>query len=208
MSKYLLSTLIFLVLVSCMNQNQSGEAMVDSDSENQEVLQGELARLLETKVLTDTLISQNKLQLEILVQQPDSEKLMVVVNEEFPEEVERTFNIWRDSEDRIVFIGEYPHSRSGDWYIEYKHYFNEAGETFAFERITNFFNSMCADAVAYEVITDFYNSEFSKLYQIYALTDLEGETLNKEECVFHYDYPYEISRSLESCLRKINHQMK
>ena len=184
--------------------------MVESvtDSGSKEVQQEKVEKLIERRALIDTLVIQSNLQVEVLVQQPDSERLVVVINEEFPEEVETTFNIWRDSDGTIVFIGEYPYSESGDWYIEYKHYFNEAGETFAFERITNFFNSICTDEVAYERITDFYDSEFRKLHQVYTLTDLEGDRLNKEECEFHYDYSYEVSKSLDAYLKKIQYRSK
>jgi hypothetical protein len=210
MIRYLLFILVFLLLASCINQSQPEEAILESvtNSKNQEALQGEVVRLVERKAFIDTLISHNKLQVEVLVQQPDSEKLIVVVNEEFPEEVERTFNIWRDSDGRIVFIGEYPYSESGDWYIEYKHYFNEAGETFAFERITNFFNSICTDGVAREVILDFYDSNFRKLHQVYSLTDMDANKLNKEECGFPYDYPYVFSQSLDSYVEMMNYLRK
>ena len=131
-----------------------------------------------------------------------------MLNEDFPEEVEKTFNIWRDANGKIVFVGEYPFSESGDWYIEYKHYFNDTGETFAFERRTNFFNSICTEDVAYEVITDFYDVDFRKLHQVYSLTDLQGDSLNKEECEFHYDYPYKVSPSLEAYLKRIQYKVK
>src|SRR5690606_579000 len=100
----------------------------------------------------------------------------------------------------IVATFESPSSESGDWNIVYTHYFDSEGKTFAFERQTYFYNSMCTEGLAHEIITNFYNNDFSVLDKKYQLTDEYGKNLHKDSCQFPYDYSYEISENSEDYL--------
>lgn len=162
-------------------------------------------RLIIKKSEIDTLQSHDKLKLEVFVKVPNKEKLTLVINKNWPEIVELTYNIWKNEKENIVMIGEFPFSESGDWHIEYKHYFDENEKTFAFERNTNFFNSICTDEVAYEKIIEFYDLNFNRVEKDYSLTDKNKTELKKEDCEMNYDFPFEVSDNLKNYLKKINY---
>lgn len=207
MKGYTLVFLVGLLGISCSNQNTPISA--NSGLAVESTKKSESADVLETlkvkKALTDTLVATNILTVEILVKEPGNKKLVVVVNENFPEEVEVTYNILRNADGKILLVGEYPYSESGDWDIGYEHYFDESGLTFSFQKRTNFFNSFCTDGVAYENVVEYYDSSFNRLHQAYSLIDENKQTLKKEECEFPYDYPYEVSNSLKEYLKRINY---
>jgi hypothetical protein len=123
-----------------------------------------------------------------------------------PDETETSFNILRDSLRRIVAITESPYSQSGDWFLTLVHYFDKNGQTFAFERQTNFFNSGCTEGVAYETKTEYYDNDFKLIRRQYKLVDEKGLALNKDSCTFMYDYSYKVFPSVDKLLQvsKIN----
>lgn len=156
-------TIIFGLFSSCNSTNSktTSETTLQSLS-NQETL-----NLLKNKKRNiDTLFARNTKKLIVLVKLTDQEELAPVLNGEFSENVETTFNILKDSLGHIITISEYPFSESGDWDITFTHYFDENGKTFAFERKTNFFNSVCTDGVAFETKTEFYDINFKSIDKI------------------------------------------
>lgn len=207
--------LILFITVSCSDISDTKQVSSDLKTDlNEEKINRStellpepdiLERLKGQKSQIDTLAARKELKFEVLVKEPNKEKLTIVINQQWPEIVETTFNIWRNSEGQIKRIGEYPFSESGDWNIGYEHYFDKNGKTFSFERNTNFFNSICTDGVAYEKIIEFYNSDFNRLDRIYSLTDKGKQELKKEDCVMNYDYPYDVSNNLENYIKRINY---
>jgi hypothetical protein len=207
--------LILFIFVSCQQKSETKKITSDlqTDIKEDKVNRSNellpepdiIERLKGQKIIIDTLQSQNKLKLEVLVKEPNKEKLTIVLNENWPETIETTYNIWKNEKGNIILIGEFPTSESGDWYIEYLHYFDKKEKTFVFQRTTNFFNSMCADGVAYEKIVEYYNSDFNRIERNYSLADKNKKELKKEDSAMHYDYPFEISNNLKSYLNKINH---
>lgn len=207
MKVYSLLLLVGLSVLSCSSKETStstNSGLAVDPTEKITSVAG-LEKLKIKKAQTDTLVSKNSLTLEILVKEPESDKLVVVVNENYPDEVEVTYNIWRNADGKILLVGEYPYSQSGDWDIGYEHYFDESGLTFSFQKRTNFFNSFCADGVAYENVVEYYDSSFNRLHQTYSLIDENKQNLKKEDCEFPYDYPYEVSNSLKDYLKRINY---
>jgi hypothetical protein len=207
--------LILFIFVSCQQKSETKKITSDlqTDIKEDKVNRSNellpepdiIERLKGQKIIIDTLQSQNKLKLEVLVKEPNKEKLTIVLNENWPETIETTYNIWKNEKGNIILIGEFPTSESGDWYIEYLHYFDKKEKTFVFQRTTNFFNSMCADGVAYEKIVEYYNSDFNRIERNYSLADKNKKELKKEDSAMHYDYPFEISNNLKSYLNKINY---
>jgi hypothetical protein len=162
-------------------------------------------RLKGQKMNIDNLESQNKLKLEVFVKEPNKETLTLVINENWPEIIETTYNVWKNENENIVKIGEFPFSESGDWEIEYEHYFDKKGRTFVFERNTSFFNSICAEGIAYEKITEFYNLDFNRIDRNYSLIDKNKTELKKENCEMNYDFPFEVYNNLKNYQNEINY---
>ncbi|WP_020534014.1 hypothetical protein [Flexithrix dorotheae] len=206
----LLYFLSFILVFSCSKKEESKKISGHSTDTVEKVNRSTelipepdiIERLKYQKTEIDSLISKKELSLEVYAKIIGEEKTVLVKNEDWPENMETTFNIWKDRDGEILFIGEYPISESGDWFIGYHHYFDESGKTFAFERITSFFNSSCTERAANEIITDFYNKDFNRIDRIYLLKDENGQNLKKEECVFNYDYPYEVLGTLNKYLIK------
>jgi hypothetical protein len=158
-------------------------------------------RLQYQKASIDTSFSHNRDNIEVLIKLPDKTDLMSFKDTILPDETERSFNILRDSLRHIVAITESPYSQSGDWFLTLTHYFDNNGQTFAFERQTNFFNSGCTEGVAYETKTEYYNSDFKLIRKEYKLVDEKGRNLNKDSCAFMYSYGYKVLPSVDKYLQ-------
>jgi len=207
--------LIIFIFISCQQKSETKKITSDLQTDIKEdkvnrstelLPEPDLIERLEgQKIIIDTLLSQKKLKLEVLVKEPNNEKLTIVLNENWPETIETTYNIWKNENGNIILIGEFPNSESGDWYIEYLQYFDKNEKVFVFQRNTNFFNSMCTDGVAYEKITEYYNSDFNRIERNYSLTDKNKKELKKDDCAMYYDYPFEVSDNLKNYLKKINY---
>lgn len=160
-----------------------------------------LERLKYQKTNIDTLFNQSKDKLIVLAKLADKGETIQIKNGNFPDNVETTFNILKDSLGRVITSSEFPFSESGDWNIILTHYFDKDGKTFAFERQTNFFNSICTDGVAYETQTEFYDSDFQLIDKMYKLVDEKNKTLQKDSCQFPYDYEYKVSADIDKYLK-------
>lgn len=187
MRQLLLQALIGLSIASCNTNNRGTQ--IDAKT----ALQGLNKETLQVrKVLVDTLLSQRKGKLLVFVKVPKRHKLIEVKNENWPEEIETTYNVLKDTSGHIVMFLESPYSESGDWNITLSHYFDADGKTFAFSKRTNFFNSGCTEGVAYEAITEYYDKSFKRLSKEYKLVDENGKALSKPACEIPYDEPYTV----------------
>ena len=191
---------IFLGLFSSCNSTNS---KITSNTTLQSLSNPKTLNLLKNKKRNiDTLFAQNTKKLIVLVKLADQDELAIVNNGDFPENVETTFNILKDSLGHIIRISEFPFSESGDWDITFSHYYDENGKTFAFERKTNFFNSVCTDGVAFETKTEFYDINFKSINKIYNLIDEKKQDLRNKNCELPYDYEYKVSADIDQYLKK------
>lgn len=179
---------VLALLTACRHKNNSGAMQHPSTKKSLE------RTLKKLKDSIDKLVSSvDSGKIIVLVKLPNSSQLVRVINEKFPDDVEITYNIFRNQEGHIVFAGQAPESESGDWDIEYQSYFDKNGKLFAFERIAGFFNSECTkdDDAAHETLVKYY-SNGKLIDSTYTLTDSKKRPLVKSKCVFNYDYPYTI----------------
>ncbi|MDA3614340.1 hypothetical protein [Polluticaenibacter yanchengensis] len=160
-----------------------------------------LERLKYQKTNIDALFNHSKDKLIVFAKLMDKDEPVQIKNGNFPDNVETTFNILKDSLGNIVTISEFPFNKSGDWNIIFTHYFDKDGKTFAFERQTNFFNSICTDGVAYETRTEFYNSDFQIIDKTYRLVDEKNCMIQKDSCQFPYDNEYKVLADIDIYLR-------
>lgn len=152
------------------------------------------------KASTDSLFNQHRDELIVLAKLTDTNEPKIIEAGMFPGNVETTFNILTDSLGQILRISELPYSESGDWLIVFSHYFDTDGKTFAFERQTNFFNSICTEGLAFETRSEFYTVDFQVLDKNYKLVDEKNIPLEKDNCQLPYDYNYEISPGVKTYL--------
>jgi len=161
-----------------------------------------LPQLIQQKKGIDTLFQQRKGTFLVFAKQEDSLVPVQIFGTDFPENIATTYNILKDRSGKIVRISEMPYSETGDWQIIYNYYFDTLEKTFAFEKQTDFFNSLCTPGIAHEKETIFYDSNFQKLDSAFSLVDENYHRLKKDSCDFPYDYPYKISSNLSDYLQR------
>ena len=185
-------------------------ALIQALPEKEEKSIVSLQGIKHEKILLDSAIAKGTIKPEIWEKYTDQSSLKPFVEganptEEELEKLELTFNIFKNENNKIVAIAEYPFSKSGDGFIAKTHYFTEDGKTFAYERHTSFFNSGCAD-VAYETISYYYNPDFSLADSTYSLIDQDNKILKKQDCQMLYDEPITVNHDLNTYLIKINYK--
>ena len=161
----------------------------------------DVVSLKKQKAIIDSRLLHDQKSIIAFAKVPHKKELIKVKNNKWPDEVEYSYNILKDSANNIIMILQGPFSESGDWDISYIHYFDKAGKTFAFERRTNFFNSECTEGAAYEVVSNYYQDNFTKVDQTYKLTNKQGKSLAKSKCNFPYDFKYTIYKNVSECLK-------
>ncbi|WP_394772307.1 hypothetical protein [Mucilaginibacter sp.] len=160
-----------------------------------------LAKKKSNKEAIDQYISKYTKSVIILVKVPGKENLVPVKNENWPDEVEYTYNIYKNPAGKIIFIAQIPFSESGDWDIEYKHYFDEQGLTFAFSKEESVFDENVKGGVVREILLNYYDETFKNIRQINRLTDKDYKAIKKRKNGYDFrEYKYSIFKNLSSCL--------
>jgi hypothetical protein len=121
-------TIIFLLLTisSC------GQSRLTDQREKER-------REIEKQITTD------KDKLIVLVKVKGQVDLQTVINQNWPDNIETTYNILKNQQGQIIYVGEFPTSESGDWTLGLKHYFSGNGNLVAFEkRLSYFKQNVCA----------------------------------------------------------------
>lgn len=163
-----------------------------------------LTKLKNKRAAVDQFIIKHDKALIILVKVPGKTKLIKVINENWPDEIEYTYNILKDTTGRIILVSQIPFSQSGDWFITYTHYFDEKGNTYAFRKQTNIFDSDVKGGVIYETLLKYYDVNFSILKKNYTLQDKSGKTIKNNGHVDIYQYKYATYKNLDACLKGYN----
>lgn len=129
-------------------------------------------------------------------------KLIKTKTDEFPDDTEYVYNLLKDDSGHIALIEQIPYSRSGDWYVEWKHYFDANGKTFCFSNRQSVFNDDVKGGVAVDEMVDYYNPEFNKIDSKSRLTDKDDKTLERKKSEFDFrDYKYGIYKNVGECLK-------
>ncbi|MBC5774051.1 hypothetical protein H8S95_08240 [Pontibacter sp. KCTC 32443] len=184
MKSLLLLTVLSLAVFSCaqkVNEVQIKEINLSLD--NKELKK----KLYQQKAETDTLFKNKIEDILVLVKIPGDDKLIEVVNEEWPEEVEVTYNILKDASGSIIRISESPYSESGDWDIVYSYYFDNNGNAYANERIVSAFNTYCPDGVliegvSREIIVKLYNTNHTLIDSTHKMVDENDVDITVKKC--------------------------
>jgi hypothetical protein len=142
-----------------------------------------------TKKEIENLVRVNEDKLIVLVKLLDQESLKRVINREWPEDIETTFNILKNENGQIIYIGEFPTSQSGDWHLELKHYFADNGQLIAFDKRLAYFNRECTDGAVIEEVVEFYDNNFSIIKTTRKLADDKGNSMDENMCGDPYQWP-------------------
>ena len=186
---------IAILICACNSKNNR------SDSTSRLVPEPDLVKRLEYQKTTIDTLYNRKDNIILFVKLADKDELQQITHENFPESVEISFSILKDSLGKIISASEFPVSQSGDWYIVLTHYFDQNGKTFAFERQTNYFNIIYSDGVAYETKTEYYNENFEFLSSQYKLVDEKNQPLQKDSCGHPYNYDCKVLSDADKYLQ-------
>lgn len=165
---------------------------------------GSIDQLKVTIALIDTLILHNQGKLIFNTQaHPDSAYQTFSERKNLPDHYFNLITFW-EYDDRRYLAFESPFAESGDFHIEYRHLFDESGNTVAFKKYTGFFQCLAKDDISQEHKTIFYDIDFNIIAMDSSFVNLTDSTTTKEQCINTYDYPYEIARSLEKYVERLD----
>ncbi|HEY8781824.1 MAG TPA: hypothetical protein VIM16_09435 [Mucilaginibacter sp.] len=160
-----------------------------------------LIKLENKKALIDQYITKHSKTLIVFVKVPGKKDLAMVKNDKWPDEIEYTVNILKNSSGKIIFIAQMLDSESGDWSIIYKHYFDEQGNTYAFSKAEFFFDDNIKSGAVHLRVLNYYDTGFNVINKINQLTDGNDKVLKGDKNLynqFHNDYS--IYKNLSDCL--------
>ncbi|BAU52245.1 hypothetical protein [Mucilaginibacter gotjawali] len=193
--KFLFLSLLFLTSspLSTRTNNRFLPAIAPPDSI--------LAKLKASKAAIDKYVAQHPKNLIVLVKVPGKKNLVRVINEKWPDEIEYTYNIMIGQPGKVIFIDQIPYSESGDWFIEYKHYFDERGNTFAFSKEESIFDDSVKGGIVRTTLLKYFDAGFKNISQVDKLTDKDGNEIKKNKNNFNFrEYKYAIYKSVKDCL--------
>jgi len=137
-----------------------------------------------------------------LVKLEGKSKLIKPKSEDLPDDAEYEYNVLKDGSGRIVLIEQIPCSQSGDWYIEWKHYFDADGKTFCFSDRQSIFNDEVKGGVVVDETVNYYNIEFKKIESKSRMTDKDDKAISRKKSEFDFrDYKYSIYKNVDECLK-------
>lgn len=170
--RYTIILFLLLAISSC------GQGTITDQRENE--------RLQIAKQLTT---DQDKLI--ILVKVKGQADLKRVNNQEWPDDIETTYNILKNQRGQIIYLGEFPTSQSGDWTLGLKHYFGDNGKLIAFEMRLSYFNEDCTDGAVVETIIELYDNNFKVIKTTKTQTDNKGGELKVKDCGHAYNWTFD-----------------
>lgn len=133
-------------------------------------------------------LTSDKNKLIVLVKVNGQTDLQKVVEENWPANIETTYNILKSQGGQIIYIGEFPTSESGDWTLGLKHYFSDNGKLIAFEKRLSYFNDDCTDGAVIEKQIELYDNQFNVIKTTQILTDNKGQPLSEKDCGNGYNW--------------------
>jgi hypothetical protein len=164
-----------------------------------------ISELKKKKAAIDQYEYKHRNEIMVFVKLEGKKKLIRAKNEDWPDDTEYIYNVLKDTSGRIILTEQIPYSQSGDWYIEYKHYFDDSGNTFAFSKRETLFDESVKGGVAMEELFKYYNKNFKTLFQTSQLTDKDEKPLKRNKNEFNFrDDKYSIYKSINDCLKAYN----
>src|ERR1700761_6016690 len=100
----------------------------------------DLAEIKKEKAEIDQYEFKHRKEMMTLVKLEGKSKLIKPKTEDVPDDAEYVYNVLKGRSGHIILIEQIPYSQSGDWYIEWKHYFDNKGNTFCFSDRQSIFN--------------------------------------------------------------------
>jgi hypothetical protein len=133
-------------------------------------------------------IANDKNKLIVLVKVAGQTDLIKVIEQNWPDDIETTYNVLKNQRGQIIYLGEFPTSESGDWSLGLKHYFGDNGKLIAFEKRLSYFNEDCTDGAVIETTIELYDNDFKVAKTSKTQTDKNGKELKVKDCGHAYNW--------------------
>jgi hypothetical protein len=131
--------------------------------------------------------------LRLFAKVPDSAAVVAVKDStSWPEEVEETYNVVRDSAGHVLLHRTMPTSESGDWFLVATHYFAPDGRTIRYDYEMSGFSEECG--ILRERRRFYYDASFTLIRQDSAYTDKDDKPIDATNCQRRADDPTSASR--------------
>lgn len=130
-----------------------------------------LTEIKKKKVEIDQYEFKHRKEMMVFLKLEGKSKLIKPKTEDLPDNAEYIYNVLKDGSGRIILIEQIPCSQSGDWYVEWKHYFDADGNTFCFSNRQTVFNDSVKGRVVGEELVKYYSTEFKLLESKSRLVD-------------------------------------
>jgi hypothetical protein len=179
-----LSTILFVILVTCTACGQTNKL---DDLENK-------------KTEIDKLVSVKKEALLIFVRTTAKENAQQVFGRNWPDNIVTTYNICKNSNDRVVFLAEFPFIESGDWNFEFRHYFADDGHLIATETRISYFSQGCEDKLIRLTETNLYDANFEVTLSSTAITDKDGKVMTDLDCLDSHSLSVDVRPTAKKAL--------
>ena len=188
---YLLLIFSLFLLGKCYNDHS--KLIIQKDST--------LSTVKGKKAAIDKYLEAHTKSVIVLVKVPGKKNLVFVKNEHWPDNVEYTYDIYKNPIGKIIFIAQTPYSESGDWNIIYKHYFDEHGNTCAFSKEESIFNDSVKGGVAREILLNYYDEKFKIINNSNILTDEDFHPIKGNIKAYEFpEYEYRVYKNVSQCL--------
>jgi hypothetical protein len=156
------------------------------------------------KAMIDTTIKKNNVKPIMLAKLTDKPDLIEFNGIDYPPYLESTYYIFKDASGKIVKISESPYNESGEWTVFLSHYFNQQGNTFAFERFYTFFSIICSEGVATHTTSEFYSDNLQLQNKEIKFIDEYAKDLAKDSCQLPVNVEYTVIKNLNEYMTKKN----
>jgi hypothetical protein len=152
-------------------------------------------RLTGEKTSVDSTLIKSKNALKFIKIDDKQAPKMVKLGDE--PDYQTAYFVYKDSTNTIKAITEVPTSKSGDWYAETTHYFDNSGQVYAFQKQLNtFYNSNCnSDDSHVSIRTIEYFQGGKSVAKISTKKDAKGVEVKDEKCSFQ-DLPMPVYATL------------
>lgn len=157
-------------------------------------------RILKQKREIEEQIQLNKKEITVFAKIKGQPIPQRVSNQQWPENIESTYNVLKNNLGQIIYFAEFPKSKSGDWIYEIKYFFNNKGQTISIETRLSFFNEDCGTGAITETLTDLYLNSFKLLGTIRQLRDSKDNSVSGSICSNPYKWPIDKKGTSEELL--------
>jgi hypothetical protein len=185
MNKYLL-IITFILFFSCTNN----DANKNKNSRQIELIPNPDIglELYKKKAFIDSTLIKNKAAIRyILIDKKQKPKRINTDNINELEDYETQYFIYKNTNNIIQAITEIPYSQSGDWILEMTHYFNDAGDIYAYEKRLNTFHhaDACGEDEALFVKTIEYFHNGAAIAKGKTLKNALGKEFKEDICGYN-----------------------